>query len=280
VAAFATVHLGGGLTFVVRRRVSWLGVPLDMALHAIFVSLNAPFLPMLANFPPLPLLSAIMAASLHRVPLLSAIRTHLTPLVTPFGLLVVTSFNCCVATPILPFGAVLTAFRGRGFATILMPINPLFSPVLTSLSAILAPLALPVSSVLPPILSTFRTDVAAMVTPITAPICAPVVPGTMAVISVPIGVECEADDRHVGSLSVDNQWTILVVPKGVEIVSRNPTAGVSPSYVAPRITAHTPVYCQPRMVRNHVHHGKAGRRPGAHVEIGCGPCIGGRCRTG
>lgn len=197
-------------------------------------------------------------------------------------------------TPALDRSVALSpAAIGAFLASISTAVNPVFTPVLpaigtlfpTSLNAILTPILPTLGTLLTPLATAIGVvlaspagaDVVPMSPPVGVPIGAAVVPGSLPVVAVPVGVEREGDDRDVYSRPVRDQRHVAFPIVGAEIVGRDPASCATPGYIAPRIGAYTAVHRQPGAVRNDFDDWKVRGRSGAHVEI----CRGaGRCGLG
>jgi hypothetical protein len=167
------------------------------------------------------------------VPLLPALGPPLVPLLPALGPPLVPLFG----PPLVPVGALLTAFMAA----------------IRALSTVLGP------------------DGIAVVVPEVAPVRPANIPGTPAIVVIPVCFKRERHDRQVDPGTVLDQRHISVGVISIEIGGRHPAARITPSDVAPRVIAQTAVHYDAGIIGNDLDHRKAGRRTGTHIQVArCG----------
>jgi hypothetical protein len=114
------------------------------------------------------------------------------------------------------------------------------------------------------------TMIVAMRVPEMPPMGPAVIPRAMAIVIVPVRIERERDDGYIDHVDIVRQIDVAVIVEVVQIVGTDPAAVARPCHVAPRVVAETSVNVDTCAVRDRVHDGIFGTRPGAHVDVGSG----------
>ena len=217
--AFASFTLRRGLALL-GCRLPWLRAPFGLTLGAVVSALRTlllaafdpPFLPLLwpLNLSTLALLGTIAPSFLRCARLLLPIRLHFTAIATPLRLLLATAL-------LTALGPILATLGRCRVATILTPLSASLTLLLTPFDSVLLTSASSIGAIVAPVFAALRADVTAVVAPVIAPVRATPVPGALTVVAVPIGIDREADDRHVGARAVDDQGLVAIAPISVEI---------------------------------------------------------------
>jgi hypothetical protein len=214
--------------------------PLGLPPLATFL---ASFLPPFAPLLELPLsafsalLGPLLATTLTKLglpPLLTFLASFLPPF-APLLELLLSAFSALLS-PLL--------------ATTFTQLGTIFTTVLATFDTLLASVAAPISPLFVPV--TIPTNAV----PDIPPMPAPIIPGPMAVVVAPVGIDRKHDDRQIARRCVFDQRHIPLPIVVSQIAGRHPASQVGPSNVAPAIAANATVHVHVSVVRNYGHHRK------------------------
>lgn len=174
-----------------------------------------------------------------------------------------------------PFRDVFPPFNASVPAGI-APIQPVFSAVNPSFHA-------PISAIIPAINPTVHTEITPVTTniapvglPAISPASAFAIPGTSAVIGIPVRSNREADDRDINFGHVLHKRDIGAARRIAQIPGIDPSTVAIRAHVAPTIAGYAPVHIHRRALRHNVDYGEGCRGTGSHIKVHCHDCILGR----